>query len=126
MLRACRRVLRPGGCIAFYTIFIAEGLPEADYRRAARSGPLFVTSRRRGHRELLRAARFVEIAEIDLTVEFLRTARGWYEGRQRYATELAEAEGESSFRERQADSLAQLKALEAGLLRRSLFVARRH
>ena len=118
-------VLRPGGRMAFYTIFVAEGLSEADYRRATRARPLVATYRRREHRDLLQAAGFVDVVQTDLTEDFLRTARGWYEGRQRYAAELMEAGGEASFRELQADSLEQVEKLEAGLLRRSLFVARR-
>ncbi len=125
MLRACRRLLRPGGRIAFCTIFISPGLSEPDYRRAARAGPTAVTSRRREQAELLRLAGFVQIRETDLTADFLRTARAWYQARQRYAAPLIESEGEASFKERQDDSLAQLRGIEAGLLRRSLFVAQR-
>ncbi len=125
MLRACHRSLRPGGRLAFYTIFIASGLSDADYRRAARDGPPAVRARRTDHRDLLAAAGFTAIQEIELTDEFLHTARAWYRGRERYFAQLVAAEGEASVRERQADSRAQIRAIEAGLLRRSLFLARR-
>ncbi len=74
---------------------------------------------------MLRTAGFVDIVETDLTNDFRRTARGWYEGRERHAAEIVAAEGETAFTDRQNDSRSQLGALEAGLLRRCLFVARR-
>ncbi|HLB26137.1 MAG TPA: hypothetical protein VJN32_00690, partial [Dehalococcoidia bacterium] len=121
MLRACNRLLRPAGRIAFYTIFIAPGLSEAAYRRAARAGPSAVTSRRREQVDLLRSAGFAAVREIDVTEAFLRSTQAWYQGRDRYAAQLAEAEGEASFRERQRDYRLQARAIEAGLLRRALF-----
>ena len=125
MLRACKRLLRPAGRIAFYTIFIAPGLSEAAYRRAARAGPSAVTSRRREQVDLLRSAGFAAVREIDVTEAFLRSTQAWYQGRDRYAAQLAEAEGEASFRERQRDYRLQARAIEAGLLRRALFLGER-
>jgi len=74
---------------------------------------------------MLETAGFAHVEEVDLTPEFSHATRGWYEGRERYAVELIAAEGDGPFQERQGDSAAQLKAIEAGLLRRSLFAARR-
>ncbi len=125
MLRACRRLLRPGGRIAFYTIFIPQGLSEADYRRAARAGAPSVTSRRREQPDLLRSAGFAEIAETDVTDDFLRIARALLEARDRHASELRESEGESEFTKEQAERRARVAAIDGGLLRRSLFVAER-
>jgi len=125
VLRACNRLLRPAGRIAFYTIFIPSGLSQAEYRRAARAGPAAVTSRRREHVDLLRSAGFAAVREIDVTAAFLRATRAWHEARARYAGQLSQAEGEASFRERQRDYRLQARAIEAGLLRRSLFVAER-
>ena len=90
-----------------------------------RSGPSAVTSRRREHRELLDAAGFVQVSETDLTGAFLETTLAWYRARARRAVELSEAEGEAAFNERQNDSRVQAEAIEAGLLKRSLFVAER-
>ena len=125
MLRACHRSLRPGGRLAFYTIFIPAGLSDAGYRRAARAGPPAVRARRADHQDLLRAAGFADVQETDLTAEFLQTARAWYRGREQHFAQLAAAEGEASVKEKQANNRAQIKAIEAGLLRRSLFLARR-
>jgi hypothetical protein len=74
---------------------------------------------------MLKTTGFAHVEEVDLTSEFSHTTRGWYEGRERYAAELIAAEGDGPFQERQRDSAAQLKAIEGGLVRRSLFAARR-
>jgi len=125
VLRACKRLLRPAGRVAFYTIFVPSGLSQAEYRRAARAGPAAVTSRGREQADLLRSAGFTGVREIDVTEAFLRATRAWYEARARYAGQLSEAEGEASFRERQRDYRLQAQAIESGLLRRALFVAER-
>jgi hypothetical protein len=84
-----------------------------------------VTSRRRQQRDLLRSAGFAEIAETDVTDEFLRIARALLEARGRHAIELRESEGVSEFAKEQAARRARAAAIEEGLLRRSLFVAER-
>ncbi len=125
MLRACRRVLKPGGLTAFYTIFIPPGLSDKDYRRAARSRSHDVTSWRREHPELLSASGFRNVEEIDLTDEFLRVAQAWLEARERHADELSEVEGQADFAQRLKENKTSVAALRDGLLRRSLFVAQR-
>jgi len=84
-----------------------------------------VTSRGREQTDLLRSAGFTEVRETDVTEDFLRATRAWYEARARYAGQLSQAEGEASFRERQRDYRLQARAIGAGLLRRSLLVAER-
>lgn len=125
MLRACRRLLREGGRLAFYTIFVAPDLSERDYRRAVRSGPPAVTSARRDHKEMLESAGFARVEEVDVTEAFLATTNGWYEWRERYAAELRQAEGQAAFDERQRDNRLQARATQGGLLRRALFLAER-
>ncbi len=125
MLRACRRLLRPGGGIAFCTIFISPGLSQSAYRRALKQGPPRVASNRREHQELLRSAGFVGVSEADLTAEYLRITRQRLEARDRHATDLRQSLGDSEFEQQQLEGRAQIEAIEAGLLRRSLFVAER-
>ncbi len=110
--------------MAFYTIFIPQGLSRRDYRRAARAGAPGVTSWRREQSDLLRAAGFVDIEELDLTPEFLRIARAWRQALGRHAEALREAEGVPEFEQRVRENRARVAAIEAGLLRRSLFLAR--
>lgn len=125
MLRACQRLLKPGGRLAFYTIFATPGLSEAEYRRARRSGPNHLSTRRIDHRDLIASAGLRLLAERDLTPQFLRTARAWYDGRRRYEAALRQSDGDAVFEERQQDAVAQIRAIEAGLLKRALFVATR-
>lgn len=124
MLRACRRVLRPGGRLAFFTIFIPAGLSREAYERALIAGPPEV-HQRHDHQTLLASAGFVEASEADVTDEFLKIARRWLEARKRHAAGLREALGEPEFLRGQTESQATIAAIEAGLLRRSLFVASR-
>ena len=117
-------MLKPGGRTAFYTIFIPSGLSDKDYRRAARIRS-YVTSWRRGHPELLSAAGFSNVEEIDLTDEFLRVAQAWLEARERHADELSKVEGQAAFDQRLKEIKASVAALRDGLFHRSLFVAQR-
>jgi hypothetical protein len=118
-------VLRPGGRIAYYNIFVPPGLPEHLRRRAHRAGPNAVGSRGITQTELLARAGFESISETDLTDEFLATSRAWNGGRRIREAELRAEFGDAWFEDRQADSDAMLSGIEEGLLRRSLFVASR-
>ena len=110
--------------MAFYTIFIPSGLSDKDYRRAARTRSR-VTSWRREHPELLDAAGFSNVEEIDVTDEYLRVTQAWLDARERHADKLAEVEGEVDFAGRIKENRASVAALLDGLLRRALFVAER-
>jgi hypothetical protein len=123
VLRACRRLLRPGGQIAFYTIFIPPGVSEADRKRVLALGDPPELASTTSEEELLRSAGFVDIEETDKTNEYLRTARGWYEARERHAEELREIEGAQAFADGQENRRKRIGFIEAGLQRRSLFVA---
>jgi hypothetical protein len=116
-------VLRPGGRIAYYNIFVTPGLPQALHRRALRAGPPAVATRGLSQIDLLRRAGFTSVRETDLTGQFLETARAWYDGRQSHEAELRASCGDAWFEDRQADSRAMIPAIEDGLLRRSLLLA---
>jgi hypothetical protein len=79
----------------------------------------------RAHADLLRAAGFVDIGETDLTADFLQVARAWIRESDAHRDGLVELLGAADFEERQAERRTQLRAVEEGLLCRSLFVARR-
>jgi hypothetical protein len=110
--------------MGFFTIFVPNGLAETGYERALRSGPSYVSTRRRTHQMLLASAGFAHVEEIDLTPEFLMTTRAWLDGRERFREELLAAEGQEIFDERQLDSKLQADGIEAGVLRRALFLCR--
>ena len=124
MLRALHRLLRPWGRMAFFTIFVAPGLPPAAQRRARQDGPRAVATRS-DCRRLLAAAGFIDLQEIDATAAFVHTARAWLDERERHAAELAAVESKETFQERQQDHRALLAAAEDGLLHRALFTATR-
>ncbi|MCH7811527.1 MAG: hypothetical protein IH958_02755 [Chloroflexi bacterium] len=117
-------MLKPGGRLAFYTIFITPGLPERERRRARQSGPSAAYSRSEPQ-TLLRSAGFVQIAERDATEEYLRFTRDLLDASERHAKALRESIGEAAFAQRLSQRRAAIAATEAGLLRRSLFVAER-
>jgi len=123
VLRACRRLLRPGGRIGFYTIVESPGLSPAARRRARAAGPRAVAMRSDHHR-LLRAAALHDITEVDVTPAFAATAAAWLAETEPHADELARFEPPGAFQQRQADRRILLAAIHAGLLRRVLVLAR--
>jgi hypothetical protein len=122
VLRACRRILRPFGRIAFFTIHPATGLTSAQRRRASRDGPIAVATART-HRQLLEAAGFTQVTETDCTAEFAATTRGWLNHWEANRDDLNALLGDHVVAERQAERRAQLRAIEDGILARSLFSA---
>ena len=124
MLRATHGLLKPGGRIGYYTILIAPGLSERDYKRASLIGPPAVAGRRE-QKELLETAGFVDVEETDVTPAYLETARAWLEQRALHEDELRRVYGEEEFAQKEIDSETTLVAIEAGLLRRSLLTAKR-
>jgi hypothetical protein len=123
VLRACRRVLKPGGRIAYYNIFVTEELPEDERRQAGRIRPgTYSPAQQRG---LLRSAGFVNIQEIDVTGEFERVQRAYYEASARHESALRRDWGDERFEQRQEERRETLRGLADGVLRRSLLVAER-
>lgn len=122
MLRASRNLLWPGGRTAFLTILATPGLSKPDHRRAVEVGPRAVAFDREPL-DFLRAAGLTDIEEIDMTTEFLETARGWYEHSAELDRELRATIGDAQFDTQQADRWEIVGAIEGGLLSRSLFLA---
>ena len=123
MLRDCRRLLRPGGRIGFYTIVESPGMSPKARRRARAAGPRAVAMRS-DHQRLLCAAGFRDVTELDVTSAFAATAAAWLAETDPYAEALAGLEPPGAFEQRQADRRSMLAAIRAGLLRRALVLAR--
>jgi hypothetical protein len=121
VLRACRRLLRPGGRIAYLTIFTTPGLSKREHRRAVRLGPRAVGSDRE-QPDLLEAAGFAEVEAIDVTNDFLETARRWHEHAAALEDGLRATLGDVLFDEQQDDRRKLITATEEGLLSRALLV----
>jgi hypothetical protein len=79
----------------------------------------------RPHHELLESAGFVDIEDIDCTTEFATVARAWIERWDHHRDHLVDLLGVVEYEQRQRDRLAQLRAIDDGLLRRSLLAATR-
>jgi hypothetical protein len=109
--------------MAFTTILESPGLGPAARRRARAAGPRAVAMRS-DHRRLLSSAGFGDITETDVTPQFRATAAAWLAETAPHAQELARLEPPGAFEQRQADRRAMLAAIDAGLLRRALLVAR--
>ena len=76
VLRACRRVLQPGGRLAFLTIQPAAGLSPRQRRRANEIGPPHVAVRT-SYQSLLRSAGFVDVEAADVTSAYRATQVAW-------------------------------------------------
>ena len=124
MLRALKQLLRPGGRIAYTTIFVTPGLDPGRRRRAQRSGPRAVWTRV-DQRQLLVSAGLTDIDMVDLSAEWAITARAWLKGWSDNERELAALEAPGAFAQRQQERRAQQRAIDDGLLRRALFSATR-
>ena len=124
VLRACHRVLKPEGRIAYYTIYVPPDLSASDYRRIMKFWPPAGT-RKRSPTEMLESAGFIEVQERDVTKQYRKTSRGWLEGRRSRYDELAQAMGEDTLKGKIEEGKAILGSIKDGLLRRSLLTARR-
>ena len=123
VLRACHRVLKPEGRIAYYTIYAPPDLSEADYRRIMKFWPP-ATTRRRSPSEMLESAGFIDVRAADVTKQYRRTSRAWLEGRQRRFDEIAQAIGEDTLKGKIVEGEAIRELIKDSLLRRSLLTGR--
>lgn len=124
MLRANRRLLRPGGHLALLVIETGRGLAPADRRRAADIGPPFVGSRS-DVASMMRSAGFVDIECVDLTDQYRETAAAWHHQYAEHAAELEELVGREVLAEKYSGRSGTLAAIDDGLLRRVLCTGRR-
>jgi hypothetical protein len=123
VLRACRRVLKPGGRIAYYNIFISHEAPQDLQRLAIKANRLQYS--RAQQTALIRSAGLALLRDEDVTAAYRQTQQALYDANVRHEKELRRAQGDSQFEERQRNRRRTLKAIDAGVLRRSFFVAER-
>ena len=122
MLRACRRLLRPGARLAFTTIRVADGLTRRERRVAIEAGPPAPTGPDGG--ELAQRAGFVDVESTDVTPAYLVTARAWLDARLDLRDELRPL-GPAEYDEKVDQGRLAVAEIEAGRLRRTLVVATR-
>lgn len=121
MLRACARLLRPGGRLAFFTIEVAPDLPPDQHRIAAAAGPPVAEGP--DIAEQLRRAHFTDVIAEDRSEEYKETARAWLESRLRHRDVIRPIDP-AVYDDRITDGQTALPLIEQGLLRRYLYVAR--
>jgi hypothetical protein len=117
-----RRLLRRRGRLAFTTIELAFGLTTAQRRRAIAAGPPALSGPDAG--ELLDRIGFTRTASEDVTAGYLATTSAWRAARLRHRDQLRPL-APQVFDDRIAQCTGEIASLEAGLIRRTLYVATR-
>lgn len=110
--------------MAFQVIHVTPELSDRKRRQAHRSGPWAVSSRHAPDK-LMHGAGFVAIGVVDQTDQFRTTAADWIREWESRCDELVALYGEADFNARQQARNVQLKAVDDGLLQRSLVHGRR-
>ena len=123
VLRACRRVARDGSKMVFTSIALAPSLSDSERRIAIESGPKFVDTED-DYAVLLAQSGWRLQQRTDLTAALLRYMRTELDGMQARTDALARVFGSDEFTERMKRQQATIAAIDAGFLRRELFVAR--
>lgn len=122
VLRACRRVARDDARMVFTVIAPAPSLTDDEHRIAIEAGPKFVDVDD-DYEQLLAGSGWCVREKIDMTAALLDYMRAELEGMEARAPALGEVFGSEGFGERLRRQRATIDALDAGLLRRELFVA---
>ncbi len=120
VLRSCRRVVGAGGRMVFSVIHIPPGLSCVDYDDAVAGGPPFVETDE-PYPDMLRAAHWEITHSADLTDAYQDTVGRLLEKERAYEDELASVLGADEAADVLAKRHATRKALERGLLRRTLY-----
>lgn len=124
VLAECRRVIRPGGLMAFSVIYIPPGLSPEDHARALETAPEFVESEV-DYPALIAIAGWTMMARRELTGAFLRSCQQRLSLEEGLRAELLPLVGPANFDARQTRMRSRLPILEKGHLRRDLFVVQR-
>jgi len=122
VLRSCRRVARDGARMTFTTIALAPSLTAAERRIAMESGPKFMDSEE-DYVALLEQSGWSLEERIDLTAAYQSSMRSELDGMKARADALAQVFGQGEFSRRVERQQAAVAALDAGFVRRELFVA---
>jgi ubiquinone/menaquinone biosynthesis C-methylase UbiE len=122
VLDSCRRVIRPGGQMAFTVISIAPGLSAEQYRRAIANGPDFVESDL-DYPTLTAQTGWLITNHEDLTIAYAASCMRQIDADEEHEHELVALIGPDKFAERLAGWREKLAAIRDGLFHRALFVA---
>ena len=124
VLAECRRVIRPGGRMAFSVLYIPSGLSPEDHAQALETAPEFVESDM-DYPALLAETGWAILERRDLTGAFMESCRQRLRIEDELHAEIRPLVGAADFDVRQTRLRRRLPVLERGHLRRDLFVVRR-
>ncbi len=122
VLKACRRVIQPGGRMVFSVVLVSPDLSAADHREAVADGPPFVETAD-SYPTMLRRAGWETTDHRDLTPAYLSSVGRFVDMEEARAERIEAVMGETRAAEQLARRRASLHALKRGLLRRELFGA---
>ncbi len=123
MLRECYRVLRPDGLLVVAAIELAPNLKDLDLHRALELGPADVHAEA-ALGEMLQRSGFELVIERDVTREFRVRIRQRLDALARNEQALRREEGDDVVHEEREKRARMLKAVNQGLLRRTIVVGR--
>ena len=109
--------------MTFTTIALAPSLTAAERRIAMESGPRSMDSEE-DYAALLGQSGWSLLERIDLTAAYLSSMRSELDGMKARASALAKVFGQDEFTRRMQRQQAAVAALDAGFVRRELFVAK--
>ena len=122
MLRACKRVLVPGGRLVFDVVSVPDSIIDHDdavdkdrYGFVAADAPYVA---------LLEDAGFTDIGFTDTTVKYLEVASRWLDAARDLEADLRDAMGDDVYDEKLASREASFEMAEAGEIGRTLFQAK--
>lgn len=121
VLAECRRVVRPGGRMAFSVITIAPGLSPGDHARAVETAPEFAEMGA-DYPTLLAGTGWATRQRHDLTAEFRANCIRKLHAEEGLRTELEPLTDAADFDARQARMRRRIAVLEQRHLRRELFI----
>jgi len=120
VLAECRRVIRPGGIMAFTVIYITPGLTPADHARVLESSPPYAETQTT-YPDLLTQTGWTIDSTTDLTSDYGATVRHLLREQEARAARMNALLGEAEFANRRAAKRANIQVIEDGLLKRELF-----
>ena len=122
MLRAIKRVLKPGGRHAFFVIQLRDGLTSEEATRAIDVGREYLPAGP-GYLALLEQAGYTDIVAEDVTDQYLATLHDWVREWRRARDELIDLHGESEFQDRVSRWTSAADLVEEGLLQRFFYAS---
>jgi SAM-dependent methyltransferase len=122
VLRECRRVLRGDGKLVFSVIYITPDISPEDHALALAGGPAFVEALA-SYPQMLENTGWKIVDRVDLTDDYGESTRRHVAGLEAHRTQFAETFGLQEAEDTITKRRNNVRAIEAGVLKRELFEA---